>query len=226
MHRSMGALVATIAAIPFATNTPAHAEPKAKPLATCIIFCKPGPVAAIQPDTKSPQVRLTNNSFVYVYNFLDLRDEDFGEKVVAEVDRQIAESLAQHGIKAKAMRSKGTPFAAKPVPGGYWSSGYAGNSNTSYVPVGEIVGSNAADEQASGATHRLIIFPSNMTLSGAWKFYEVRWVLFDVSADVPAWEHVYSGKHLTLWKTDENSVARGAKLVGDATSAMQKSGIF
>ncbi|HZY17520.1 MAG TPA: hypothetical protein VFE82_03515 [Ramlibacter sp.] len=143
------------------------------------------------------------NARLQVYSFLDIRDVEFGPQMLNEVDRQLAAALSAESVQVRTLRFK------ESEPGKYFSSTNAGVR----VPVGETISSNRVEEREFPADLRLIVFPSKMTLSGAWKFYDVRWELQDVNTGRIVWTTTSHGKHLNAWKNDENPEERAKTIV-------------
>ncbi len=153
------------------------------------------------------------NARLQVYSFLDLRDVEFGPNMLGEVDRQLADALAQSSVAVQILRFKNSE------PGKYFSSTNSGVR----VPVRETIESNSAAERSFAATHRLIIFPSKMTLSGAWKFYDVRWELLEAGTGKLLWTTTSQGKHLNAWKNDEDPQARAKTIVDGVIAELRSS---
>jgi hypothetical protein len=184
----------------------------------------PIPVARMAPGEK------LQGSSIYVYTFLDVRDAEFGRKVVDQFETQVVAALAQAGIRAKALRFKKSPAGAMYVSPsatsrGNWFSGYS-YAKTDQVPVSEVVTSNVADEMAVGARYRLLVLPSSYNVYGSWQYYTLRWILMDIGTGRMLWSHSYSGKHLMLWKPDENSVKRAKKLVDGGVRELISSPLY
>lgn len=183
------------------------------------------------PTTKLAPGEKLQGSSIYVYTFLDVRDAEFGRKVIDQFELQIVDALAAKGIRAKALRFKrssvGAGYISPPASttGGNWFSGYS-YGKTDVVPVEQVVASNVADELAVGARYRLLVLPSSYNVYGSWQHYTLRWVLMDIKSGGMLWSHSYSGKHLMLWKPDENSVKRARKLVDGGLSELISSPLY
>jgi hypothetical protein len=153
------------------------------------------------------------NSRLYVYSFLDLRDAELGANMLAEIDAQLIREFAKAGVTVKVLRFKNSEV------GRYYATTNGGMS----VPIGQTISSNSQEEQSLGAEYRLVIFPSKMTLSGAWRFYDVRWELMDVKTNKRLWTTTSQGKHLNMWKNDEDPQARANTIVNGIMAELQKS---
>ena len=156
------------------------------------------------------------NSKIYIYSLLDLRDAEFGPSMLAEVEKLLTFELAKGAAISKVLRFKDSEI------GRYYSTTSGGMS----IPIKQMLDSNLHDEQGFGADYRLIIFPSKMTLTGAWKFYDIRWEIFDIKTNKRIWGSISQGKHLTLWKSDEDPQARAKTIVDAVIAEMRKSGIL
>lgn len=178
-------------------------------------------VSACATNQFSPAVPVTDgmtlsNSNLYVYSFLDIRDAEFGPTMLAEIDTQLVRELAKATVTAKVLRFK------KSKVGEYYGTTNGGLS----VPVAQTIQSNAEEERALGADYRLIIFPSQMTRSGSWKLYDIRWELIDIKTSKRVWVTTSHGKHLNLWKNDEDPQARAKTIVDGVMAEFQKSNLI
>jgi len=161
-------------------------------------------------------------SFVYVYSFLDVREDEYTPKVLGQFDADLTARLAALHISSKILRfnesSRGKEESYEK------KSGYGDTSRS--VPVGETVARNFDDEHASGARFRLLIFPSNFTTSGVWRFYDIRFQLMDTFLNKQLWEYVYSGKHMVMLKDSENAQARSKKILDHAFEELKAKGFL
>lgn len=159
--------------------------------------------------TKSEVAGLNiKGAHVYVYSFLDVRDPELGPTMTAEVNAQLTKALAAADVQAKVL-----PFKASEI--GRYSTLTNGNVR---IPVRETVFANLAQEREFGAQYRMVIFPSNMQLQGAWKHYDIKWDLFDAQSGKLVWSTTSHGKHMTTWKVDEDPQPR-AKIIVDGIIA-------
>jgi hypothetical protein len=152
-------------------------------------------------------------SRVYVYSFLDIRAKDIGQSLVNEVDAQLVSGLAESGVTSKALQFKHSEVGQ--------SYSLTGGGMT--VPIGPTIKANLAEERAFDAKYRLVIFPSVMRLQGAWKFYDVRWDLFDTQTNTLVWSGNSHGKHLSLYSNNENPKERAKTIVDSALAAFANS---
>lgn len=155
-------------------------------------------------------------SKVYAYSFLDLRDAELGADMLSQIDAQLTQSLASANVAMKVLRFKDSE------PGRSFATTSGGMS----VPVRQTIDSNLSEEKAQGTDYRLVVFPSKITLSGAWKFYDIRWDLIDVRTGRAVWSSASQGKHLTMWKNDEDPEARAKVIVDGVVAEFKKSGLI
>lgn len=142
-------------------------------------------------------------SKLYVYSFLDIRDQQFGPNLLTQFDTQFVRELANSNVTAKVLRFKESETGR-----------YSTISNSQMtVPILETIKSNMENERSLGANFRLILFPSAMTLSGAWTLYDIRWDLVDTRTGKLVWTTMSHGKHINAWKHDEEPEARAKTIV-------------
>ena len=157
-------------------------------------------------------------SSVYVYSFLDVRQEQYTSKVLDQFDAELTRRLAALKIGSHILRFRQSRMNRS-------DEFYAGSANreSRAVPVMETVYSNLPEERAAQARFRLIVFPSDYTVAGAWRFYEIRFILMDAETSSRLWTYTYSGKHLVMLKDSENAEGRSKKIL-DKLFAELKSG--
>jgi hypothetical protein len=154
--------------------------------------------------TQAPVAGITlKNPKIFIYSFLDIRDAEFGPNMLKEFDTQLVNTLKQADATAKVLRFKDSE------PGKY----FAITSGGVQVPIRETIERNLENERSMGAEYRLIIFPSKITLSGAWRIYDVKWDLFSVKTGTIVWSTTSQGKHMNAWKNDEEPTARAKTIV-------------
>jgi len=134
------------------------------------------------------------NSKLYIYSFMDLRDAELGKKMLVAMNNQLVDGFKKAGVAATVLNFKDS------ATGQYFS---LSNKNVQ-VPVKDVILQNAANEVAAGANYRMIIFPSNMRLTGAVKFYDIKWEIYDAKSGQVVWTTISHGKNSTMWSTEEN----------------------
>jgi hypothetical protein len=184
---------------------------------------RPAALAEIAPlPGADPLFAKLSGSFLYVYSFLDVRQNEFTPKVLDQFDDDLTTRLNGAGITSKILRytesAKGKDefFAAKTQVG----------DDSRAVPVSETIGGNLADERTTKARFRLIVFPANFTLSGAWRFYDIRFILMDTATNKRLLEYTYSGQHLVMMRDSENAQARSRKILDAAFAELKAKGFL
>jgi len=117
--------------------------------------------------------------------YLDVRTGELGPNLLNEFDRQLTQQLAKSGITAKVLRFRDSE------PGKQYSFTSTG------MQIPEIT-----------TDYRLVIFPSQLTVAGAWRHYDVRWDLMDAR----------NGK--LVWSTQSKTIVDGI------IAEMQKSSLL
>jgi hypothetical protein len=167
---------------------------------------------------------LLRGKSVYIYNFLDIRKDQYSEKVLSEIEEQLNSCFDMRKIRGTVIRSQTTPYYTRNEAD--WEAGITAPVISNLIPVKKIIYSNLRKESEASPQYRLIIFPSDFQIQGAWRWYSVKWVMFDVQSNRPVWEHIYNGKHLVLWKESENAEARGRKIIRDAMEKMKAASLL
>ena len=156
------------------------------------------------------------NTKLYIYSFLDARTGELGPNLLNEFDRQLTQQLAKSGITSKVLRFRDSE------PGKQYSFTSAGMQ----IPVRETIQQNLANERDMGNDYRLIIFPSLLSVQGAWRHYDVRWDLLDARTGKAVWSTQSRGKHMNAWKADEDPETRAKTIVDGIVGEMQKSNLL
>jgi hypothetical protein len=110
---------------------------------------------------------------VYVYSFIDVRTKDIGDTYVSAFNTELEQQLSRRGVRARLLKFEDSPVArdtslASSDPVGLY------RSTSVQVPVGAVIRANQAEEKAFGATHRLIVFPADLSRGGNIWLY-TRW---------------------------------------------------
>jgi hypothetical protein len=179
-------------------------------LLTVLTACATNQFSATRAATDGTSLRDTQ---IYIYSFLDAREIEFGPNLLTEFDAQFIGELEKSGVKGKILRFKDSDI------GRYYSMTNTGMQ----LPVGQVIESNLSNERAFDAKYRLIIFPNRMRLSGAWKFYDVQWDLFDTQTGKRVWSTTSYGKHINMWKNDEDPRARAKTIVDGVLTELRNS---
>lgn len=189
------------------------------PPAPPVPMMPPAPPAPPLPIARTPLPAKLQGSSVYVYSFLDVRREEYTSKVLDRFDADLSARFAALKIGSNILRFRNSKMNRA-------DEFYAGNHNqeSRAIPVMETVYSNLNEERGAHARFRLIAFPSNYTVSGAWRFYEIRFLLIDAETGARLWGYTYSGKHMVMWKNSENADARAKKILDKLFSELKTAG--
>jgi len=196
-----------------ATGTPGSVPPP--PL---ILLPPPAPVP---PPPVTPKL---SGSFVYVYSFLDLREQLFGHDCLRRVNADLVDALKALGADSKVQFHK--DIARAPPYDENYQPGYRGaSSSRGQVPVVATISANWADEQATHPQYRLIILPSTFSTQGAWQFWTIRWTLQDIASGRIVWSTTTQGKRLIWLSLEEGGETRAKGIVDKFVADFHNSGI-
>ncbi len=148
---------------------------------------------------------------LFIYSFLDVREQSLGKNFLRELERQLKDELSSHGVQSRQLSSLDSPYMASFSLGstqtGYLRTGIS-------VPVAEVIQDNASVESASGASHRLVMFPKLIHRYGDGPpIYEVNWDLIDVRTGRLNWSVTSSTMHGVWLHNDEKPVERAQLMV-------------
>jgi hypothetical protein len=166
---------------------------------------------------------------VFVYSFLGVYLDDFGEETLDLFGEQLPAALAKEGVKPRFARfdSSWVAYAFPVTEAGTTSDGIFVRAHRSYqVPYGEAIATKAADEAAAGAQYRLIVFPAGFSDDAGVNSYEIRWDLIDIRSGARLWTYTYKGSHLVGLVWGQNSKGRANKFVKAGLAEMRKAGLF
>lgn len=177
----------------------------------------------------APIPEMLRGSVVYVYSFLDIRDEWFGPRMMQQLDDQIISGFKSETIRSNLLNFKDSPIgqsfsqATSTCRGGLWG---CRTSSSEIIPVRDVIVGNASDEAKSGAAYRMVVFPASFTRSGAWQYYTIRFSLYDVKTGSRLWSFNYNGRHLSLWRADEDSAGRVSKMMTEVLADLKRCGFI
>lgn len=172
--------------------------------------------------TVAPTPAKLQGSFVYVYSFLDVREGEYTSKVLDQFDSDLTARLQAQAIGSKILRFERSAASSNE----FYAGGSVNGNESRSIPVMETVFRNLADEAAAKARFRLIVFPSRYTVAGAWRFYEIRFVLMDARSNRRVMDYIYSGKHLVMLKNSENAGARSKKILDHLFEELKSRGLI
>lgn len=196
--RNIAALIFILLTIAGNTGT---ALAKAKP---------PVDICATQTGDSTALKMLPATGNIIVYNFLDVRSEQYTPKVMDKIEPKLLACLTQYGQTATVVRSQNLPFVQQHPQ---WHALYSGEIKSVNVPIEDFIASNAEEEKARGVHYRLNIHPTEFTITGAWRDYKILWELIDVTTNEVVWNYEYAGRHMAVWSNSENSDARSNKII-------------
>ncbi|AYV47153.1 hypothetical protein CFHF_01365 [Caulobacter flavus] len=163
------------------------------------------------PTTTLGAVEALNGTSIYVYSFLDIRDAEFGGRMLDELDRRIVADFGAFDVNASVMRFRSSRAGML----------YAGGSYSGSVPVDAVVAGNTRAERQIGARYRLIIFPSDFRVLSAAQGYQIRWSLEEVATGRTVWTTVSNGSR-TVWMSQEEDAAGRAGTITEGLMANMK----
>lgn len=152
---------------------------------------------------------------IKAYNTLDIRTEEFGEKMLASLNQQIISIFENKKIITTVLNFKDSKVGSR-----YMVSG----SGT--VPIEDFVDQYESQESEEGVNYRLLVIPSQMTVSGAWRFFNITWILEDVKTGLPVWKGISRGEHLVQFHINEMPEKRASLIVESLFSELEKSNVF
>ncbi len=164
---------------------------------------------------------------VYIYSFLDLREKELGPRNIAEIERQLGDTLASHGVRSKQLWFNRAPvrdeIALNQQKRGNW---FLDLGTSVRVPVNEVIASNAEDEAAFGPQSRLVVFPLDTVRTDTGVTFQMRWVLADAVTQKVIWSTTSTTSNMNMWKSDEYPEKRAFMLVDGLIKELQRVGVF
>ncbi|WP_126777489.1 hypothetical protein [Aliidiomarina sanyensis] len=159
-------------------------------------------------------LKLTGTNIV-AYNMLDIRAGELSHQMLGSLNRQLISEFEKRNVDAVVRE-----FRRSDAGTAYVVSG------SGRIPLREFVTQYAQNEQDTSVKYRLLIIPSHMTISGAWRFFDVTWILEEVSSDSTVWRGVSQGEHLVSWNIDEMYEARASQIVESLFAELERSNMF
>lgn len=176
----------------------------------------PAPVGAV-----GDSVAKIGGASVYVYSFLDVRQDEFTPKVLDNFDAALTSRFNGTTVSSKILRYA----QAKQAAGQFAARRSLQGSDNQMIPVAETILRNRADEESQKADYRLIIFPSNFVSSGAWRAYEIKFVLVNIANNQTVLDYTYQGRHMVVFKESENADGRTNKILESFFVEMRSKGL-
>lgn len=157
----------------------------------------------VNPDVAANAAESLRGKNVYIYNFLDVRKEEYNESILAKFDQKLDAALDAGNAGHATLHFRQSPL----------SYGFAKTIGGAMIPVVPVIRENLAAENAFATDYRLVIFPSNFESIGAWRNYEIRWTLINAHSGRVVFDIRYTGRHMVMFKEKENGDSRAEKLV-------------
>lgn len=129
-------------------------------LALCLSACAYR--SSFTPEKRQSDFQPGEIQELYIYAFLDARREYTGEAVLDVFQRTLGERLLQRGVKSQWLWFEDSPIGER------FSASEQGSSEGygKMIPVPLVLMLNKQKELESKATHRLVIFPKTVGLTG------------------------------------------------------------
>jgi hypothetical protein len=161
----------------------------------------------------SPGARVTS---LYVYSFLDLRESDLGSEFMKQFERILGDELRRHGVKSRQVWYARLPSdQLRPLT----------DSGMQRLPVAKVVADHARQETEFGATHRLVIVPTEIKHQGHWVFIDMRADVIDRATGNIVWTTHANARHTAFSSVNDNAEERARQLAGGLVEAMRKAGL-
>jgi hypothetical protein len=152
--------------------------------------------------TASSTARLRGQR-VYIYSFLDLRQQALGPKLVAAVHEQLVSRFTAAGAVTKLTEFRGTEVGQS----------FASTNQAAAVPVKATVDQNLGREKEFNPRYRFFVFPRSVSVQGTGNFFVVDWRMVDVTDDKEVWYMESRGSHMKMFLGDEFPTDRAKELV-------------
>lgn len=167
-------------------------------------------------------VRVDN---LYIYSFLDVRQKNYGAEFLRLVRLELDAALTSANIKHVQLWSQDSELSGAALTTNRTIDVFRGASESTYVPVKELVSSNLAQEQQFGAEYRLLIFPSQTNTTGTGYEYTIRWVLMDAKDQRTVWSTTSRLETFVLISANENAEGRAKGFVNGLIAEWRRLGL-
>lgn len=155
------------------------------------------------------------NSTIHAYSMLDIRESEFGEKMLSSLNANISEKFKSRGIESTVNVFKESKTAQ-----------LFSISNSGVLPVEEFVKEKTNEENISNVKYRLIILPSQMTVSGSWRFFKITWILQDAKTSKMVWKGISQGEHLVQFSVNESPDSRAEIISKSLFAQLDAANVF
>lgn len=171
----------------------------------------PMPMAPPAPPSLAGPTPSLRGQSVMIYNFLDVREGEYTKKVIGEIERQLAAALNANGVTTQLVRFNETAVGMT----------FANSLGGATIPVAEVFRESQPKEAAAGIRYRLVAFPADYLVAGAWRHYVVRWLVVDAATNRAVFRSEYRGRHMVMFKNNEGAENRAKKIVDHVTTALK-----
>ncbi|MFP2910960.1 hypothetical protein ACLESD_39175 [Pyxidicoccus sp. 3LFB2] len=137
-----------------------------------------------------PKQRALKLNDVYVYFFLDVRDDFFSKEILLRIRSQLAVALTRHGVR-------NTQMVFRDVRSGQGAPVLSMDESSLNVSVGVIIARNQLNEEVFGARYRLLIFPAETRFDNSE--CRIIWRLMDATTDEVIWSATSSSRRHSDW---------------------------
>lgn len=160
---------------------------------------------------------------IQIYSFLDFREDLLGKSFIAETGSLLAQALEKRGVRSAQLRFADSPLRTETVVD--WTQEGRGRSSAR-VLVGEVIAANKRDEDAFAPTHRLIVFPIQVTRIQANSRFDVRWILVDARTGNSVWSTTSFTNRMNWVSGNDFAASRANEFVEGLIAEMEKSKVF
>lgn len=152
---------------------------------------------------------------VYIYNTLDIRTEEFSQEMLVFLNQQIVSRFKEKNVSTNVFN-----FKESKVGTTYMVAG----SGT--IPIDQFTSQYKSQEVDNNVNFRLLVIPSQMTVSGPWRFFTISWILVDVDTGLVVWKGVSKGEHLVQFTINEMAEKRASQIVDGLFAELEKAKLF
>ncbi len=167
-------------------------------------------------------LHIESGADIYIYSFLDMREQEFGSDMLRNVHDQLSNALKSRGFDVQMFYYRDYLDSEDSFVSRISSIGH----NSEIVPIKAIIEKNKTKEMEFGTDYRLIAFPNDFKIHGANQFFSIGWALTDNTSLKPLWSTEQGGGRTVWLKQDEMSDKRAADFISALISEMETSGLI
>ncbi len=154
---------------------------------------------------------------LYIYSFLDFREEEIGVKLLREFKSEVARLFTDRNITTEQLWFNDSPIRNTTVITKV-------QSGATRVPIKETIIANTDQEKLFAPSHILVIFPSSVTVGSGGPVFSVRWTLHEANTYKVVWSIESNSSSTNWWTSDENHKERAKQLANFITVELAKAG--